>query len=78
MVFCLLNQKLQKQFRLHPDCLQKFVNQNLLHNACAATTSYLPTLLVEVRGLLAPEEGLGGELELGGRVGIVNTDIHIS
>ena len=78
MVFRLLNKKLQKQFQLHPDCLQKFINQNLLHNVCVATTSYLPTLLVEVRGLPAPEEGLGGELELGGRVGIVNMDIHIS
>jgi hypothetical protein len=78
VVFRLLNQKLQKQFQLHPDCLWKFKNQYLLHNACAATTSYPFTLLVEVRGLPAPEGDLGGELELGGRVGIVDMDVHIS
>ena len=47
MVFFLLNQKLQKQFWLHPDCLQKFINQNLLHNVCAAVTyhhTWLPSL----------------------------------
>jgi hypothetical protein len=45
---------------------------------CAAATFHTFIIPIEVGGLWAPEEGLGGELELGGRVGIVDVDVHIS
>jgi hypothetical protein len=43
-----------------------------------AATFYPFIILIEVGGPRVPEEGLGGELELGGRVGIVDVDVHIS
>jgi hypothetical protein len=77
MVFHLLNQKLQKQFRFHHNFPQKFKNQYLSHNVCVAATSYPFIIPIEVGGLRVSEGGLGGESELGRRVGIMDVDIHI-
>src|ERR1700691_5618342 len=74
MAFHLLNQKLQKQFQLHPNFPWKFKNQSLLHSAGAATASYL-FILVGVGGFQA-QGGLGGE-ELGLGERTKNKDIHI-
>ena len=74
-VFHLLNLKLQKQFRLHRDFPQKFKNQYLSRNVCVAATSCPFIIPIEVG---APEGGLGGESELGRRVGIMDVDVHIS
>jgi hypothetical protein len=43
-----------------------------------ATTSYPFIIPIEVGDPRASEGGLGGESELGRRVGIVDADIHIS
>ena len=72
MVFCLQNQKLQKQFQLHLNFLWKFKNQSLQHDAHAAAT-YLFTL-VAVRGSQA-QGGLGEE-ELGLGERSEHKDIH--
>ena len=75
VVFHLPNRKLQKQFRLHHNFPQKFKNQYLSRNVCVAATSCPFIIPIEVG---APEGGLGGELELGRRVGIMDVDIHIA
>ena len=78
MVYHLLSQK--KNTKTVPIVSQlppEIQNQYLLHNVCAATTSY-PSTLIRVRGLQTSEGDLGGlKLILGRLVGIKNEDIHI-
>jgi hypothetical protein len=78
VVYHLPNRKLQKHFRLLCDFQQKLKSKYLSHNVRAAATCHTFIIPIEVGGPRAPEEGLGGESELGGRVGIVDADVHIS